>query len=165
MKVKRTYDQEAAGIKTTLLSGFKSHLRITSNNFDANLGLLLDAALEIAEKETGCVFLPSSFTITAKTQISTGGFYPADEVTSFKIEGVEADIDEVYISGGRICVQKDEGVELEVIFDAGYLSIPAPVVAAIYLMAGAMFNKPIDSVEQLPKASTNILKSYRRWQR
>ena len=165
MIVERTYADEVAQIKTGLLAGLKSHLRITSSDFDSSLELLLSAAIELAEKETGCIFLPSVITLKDKTVIDTTGYYPAFEVTSIKIDGADGDSDEVQISGGRVFVQADEGQKIEVVFDAGYITIPDPVKAAVFLIAAALFNNPSDRVEVLPKASTNILKSFRRWQR
>lgn len=165
MKVERTYSEECDKIKAELLKKLKEHLRITVDDFDSELGVLLDAAVETAEKETGCVFLPSQFKITAYTSIEETGYYPADEATSLKIDEVETDLEQVHISGGRVCVQSEEGRKIEVVFDAGYTIIPAPVFIAIFLIAGALFKNPIDSVESLPKASTNLLKNYRRWLR
>lgn len=165
MIVERTYADEVAQIKAGLLAGLKSHLRITSSDFDSSLELLLSAAIELAEKETGCIFLPSVITLKDKTVIDTTGYYPAFEVTSIKIDGADGDSDEVQISGGRVFVQADEGQKIEVVFDAGYITIPDPVKAAVFLIAAALFNNPSDRVEVLPKASTNILKSFRRWQR
>jgi hypothetical protein len=36
---------------------------------------------------------------------------------------------------------------------------------AVMLIAAAMFNNPIDSVEQLPKASQMLLRPYRQWKK
>lgn len=165
MNVERTYTSAVDGIKSTLLTKLKENLRLTVTDFDESLKDNIDSAIEIAERETGCVFLPSEFVITAETCINECGYYPADEVTSLKFDGEEVDIENAHISGGRIDVQTDEGVEIEVTFDAGYTIMPAPVQKAIILMAGAWFKNPVDSVEALPKASTNLLRYYRRWLR
>ena len=165
MIVERIYAEEVAQLKVDLLADLKKHLRITSSDFDDSLALLLSAAIDIAEKETGCIFLPSAITLKDKTVIDTAGYYPAFEATSILIDGVNGDIDEVQISGGRVFVQADEGAKIEVTFDAGYITIPDPVKAAVFLIASALFNNPADRVEVLPKASTNLLKSFRRWQR
>ncbi len=165
MEVTRTYSEEVDRIKADLLVLLKKHLRITVSDFDSELELLIESAIEIAERETGCMFLPSEFKITSKSIIDVFGYYPVFEATSLKIDGVESDIEEVQISGGKVSVQTDEGREIEVTFDAGYTVFPAPVKVAIFLMAGAWWQKPIDSVETLPKASTNLLKNYRRWLR
>lgn len=166
MKVERTYSEECDKIKAELLKKLKEHLRITVDDFDAELGLLLDAAVETAENETGCIFLPSQFKITAKTsQLHETGYYPADEATSLKIDGVESDVELIQVSGGRLLVELDKVSELEVVFDAGYTIMPSPVFIACFLMAGAWFKNPTDSVESLPKASTNLLRNYRRWLR
>jgi hypothetical protein len=165
MKVERTYSEECDKIKAELLKKLKEHLRLTVDDFDSELSGLLDAAIETAEKETGCVFLPSQFKITSKTSIEECGYYPADEATSLKIDGVETDLERVHISGGKVCVHTDEGKSIEVVFDAGYLVMPSPVFIAVFLMAGSWWQNPTDSVETLPKASTNLLKNYRRWLR
>lgn len=47
-------------------------------------------------------------------------------------------------------------------FEAGYNSgIPDGIMNAICLMVGGLYQNPVDSVEALPKASTNILRHYR----
>lgn len=163
MIIDRKYSEESESVLSELLQDFKQHLRITSCDFDANLLLLLEASLEQAEKETGCIFLPSLITIKGKTIINESGFYPAFEATSLFVDGVERDKSDVQIDGGRIFVQADEGSDIEVAFDAGYLNIPKPVIAAVFLIAAALFNNPVDKIEIMPKASTNLLKSFRRW--
>lgn len=165
MGVKRTYAPEVSDMKSKLLSKLKENLRLSVSEFDESLRDYIDSAIEVAERETGCIFLPSEFVITAKSSIDETGYYPADEVTSLKIDGVEVDSEIAYISGGRVCVQTDEGKKLEVTFDAGYTILPAPVQQAIILIAGASFRQPVDSVESLPKASSNLLRHYRRWLR
>lgn len=165
MKVVRTYATEVDKIKAELLTGLKKHLRIAVNDFDSELDLLLESAIETAERETGCVFLPSEFVISDKTIIDTRGYYPAFEATSVKIDDVVVDVEAAHISGGRVYVVADEGSDIKVTFDAGYTILPAPVKVAIYMMAGAWWQKPVDSVETMPKASTNLLKNYRRWLR
>lgn len=164
MITEREYTSEAIEIQSGLLTGLKQHLRITSSDFDSSLELLLSAAIEIAEKECGCIFLPSIITLKAKSVIDTAGYYPAFECTSLKIDGVEKESSDVEISGGRVSVQADEGQAIEVVFEAGYLTFPAAVKAAVFLIAATLFNNPADKVEVLPKASTNLLKSFRRWQ-
>jgi hypothetical protein len=165
MGVKRTYAPGVSEIKSKLLSKLKENLRLTVSEFDESLKDYIDSAIEVAERETGCIFLPSEFVITATSSIDESGYYPADEVTSVKFDGVEVDIENVHITGGRLYVHTDEGTKIEVTFDAGYNIIPAPVQQAVLLIAGASFRTPVDSVESLPKASTNLLRHYRRWLR
>lgn len=160
--IERKYSDDLANIKAKLLVGVKQHLRITSGDFDSHLDLLIDAAIEQAEKESGCIFLPSEFTIKEQSIIDFGGFYPVFEATSLKIDGNVQDISLVKLSGGRVYVEA-EASDIEVVFDAGYKLMPKTIEVAIYMIVGKWFINPNDSVEQLPKASTNLLRNFRRW--
>ena len=56
------------------------------------------------------------------------------------------------------------GHEVEITYTAGMKEVPYDIQAAILLHASALFNNPVDSVETLPKASTNLLRPYRLWE-
>ena len=53
---------------------------------------------------------------------------------------------------------------LKIQFTSGYgdaSDIPEGIINAIALMVGKMVENPVDTVENLPKASTNLLRNYR----
>uniref|UniRef100_UPI0026DBD0BD hypothetical protein n=1 Tax=uncultured Butyricimonas sp. TaxID=1268785 RepID=UPI0026DBD0BD len=73
------------------------------------------------------------------------------------VEGVD-------VEGSKIILPDMKGETVEMTIQTGYNLLPYDIRAAILLMAGKLFDNPSDSVENLPKASTNLLKHYRRWE-
>lgn len=144
--ITRKYTSQATQARNNMLPGLKEHLRLLVDDFDFSLSSILSAAIEHAENVTGSIFLESEF---SGTDIDRGGFYPIQKVIS----------GDATFDGGRI---KGKG---EVTFLAGYPSMPPAARAAIYLIAASIWKDPEDGVRNLPTASTNLLKSYRRWQR
>ncbi len=164
MQIERVDTKEAAIKKQELLPELKRSLRIrNNNNFDPTLMLLLEAAIDHAESQTGCVFFQSEIIIREKNRgFSKAGFYPLQELIS-ATRGAEDVADLVTLDEGRITCLEGRG-ELEVKFIAGYKELPKAVKAAIFLIATALFNQPADGVNMLPTQSTSFLRSYRRWQ-
>lgn len=164
MRVERINISE--GLPVTL-EQLKEHLRITSNDFDNNLTLLLKAAVASAEKYTGQIFQPGSFRFAGNFQsrIKTG-VMPITGITSAWIDGNDLEAGVVGIQDSVLCFPLDiHGKSVMVEFEAGFPVCPFDVAAAILLTAAKLFENPSDSVEQLPKASTNLLRPYKRWGR
>ena len=69
------------------------------------------------------------------------------------------------VNGSKVLLPVVPGSTVEMTVRTGYLLLPHAIRAAILLMTGKLFDNPSDSVENLPKASTNLLKHYRRWER
>lgn len=164
MRVERINISE--GMPVTL-EQLKEHLRITSSDFDSNLTLLLKAAVASAEKYTGQVFQPGSFRFAGNFsgRIKTG-VMPITGIASVRVDGNNLDADVVGIQDSVLCFPSDiHGKSVMVEFEAGFPVCPFDVAAAILLTAAKLFENPSDSVEQLPKASTNLLRPYKRWGR
>lgn len=165
MMVERTYTQQAEELKQELLPGLKKHLRIIVSDFDASLETLLGAAIDHAEQATGCVFLPSTFTITHKGRsVDQGGFYPITDLIGATYNDTSI-TEGVNLGEGRIGYTALEEGNIVIEFSAGYNKLPDAVRAAIFLVAASLFNAPEDGVRSLPTASTNLLRPYRRWQK
>ena len=146
------------------LDDFKSHIRITSNDLDAELQVKLLAAINAAENMIGQVIALSRFTVTLPfTKCIPLPSRPVYQVETVSVDGLDC---EGYSVKGNVIVLDDdvEGQEVEVTYVAGMTEVPYDIQAAILLHAAALFNNPVDTVETLPKASTNLLRPYRHWE-
>ena len=147
------------------LADFKAHLRITFSDLDGELQLKLMAAVNAAENMIGQVIALSHYTV--KVMLTEYCLVlpsrPLVEVEAVSVDGVPF---EGYTHSGRVLCFPDEviGREVEVTYTAGMKEVPYDIQAAILLHASALFNNPVDSVETLPKASTNLLRPYRLWE-
>lgn len=161
MKETRTY---LFPVLSPSLCDFKRHLRITSDDLDAELHVKLLAAFNAAEKMIGQVIALSRFTLTESfTRCIPLPSWPLVEVETVSVDGEPVD---GYTTTERCVVLPEgaEGSEVEVTYVAGLQEVPFDMQAAILLHASALFNNPVDSVETLPKASTNLLRPYRHWE-
>lgn len=147
------------------LAQFKNHLRLATDSFDDNLSLLLTAATVHAENLIGQVLRKSKYKIFCECAgILKTGIMPITGINSIKIDDIASDI-KVDIDGSSILLPEVNGEVVEIEFSAGMENIPSDIYAAILLIASKLFETPTDSVENLPKASTNLLRPYKRWGR
>ena len=139
------------GVSPVTLEDVKKHLRITGDEFDDNLRGLLEAATDAAENFTGLKLRDESYSVICdySREIATG---------LFPVRSVE-------VKGSKMLLPVLPGATVEMTVQTGYSLLPYAIRAAILLMTGKLFDNPSDSVENLPKASTNLLKHYRRWER
>ena len=142
----------------------KRHLRITSNDFDADISGKLEAAITAAENYTGLMLREYEFSVTGDfaRQIKTG-IMPIKEA-SVKVDGNEVcgvDWEDSTVILPDTC----NGSEIEIKILTGFDVFPDDITAAILLVTGRLFENPADSVENLPKASSNLLNAYKRWGR
>ena len=154
----RVYSQ---GYQPTL-DEFKQHIRITTNDMDADLTLKLKASIRSAEHYIGQIIAKSVFVYTdvfAKTVILEG---PVIEVSGVKVNGVSISSDKWELKGEVLTIDA-EGDTLEVTYSAGMVVVDDDIKAAILLHAAALFVNPVDSVETMPKASSRLLDPYRTW--
>ncbi len=143
-----------------LLQEFKRHIRMTSDDLDAELRSKMMAAVISAEHHIGKVILRSEF-------VTTRSFASAVilKVPNIIVLGLE--VDGVAVTGwklvGRVLTlpQVVTGETMTVTYEAGYECIPDDMKAAILMHATTLFNNPADSVETLAKASQNLLRPYR----
>lgn len=148
--------------ETGLLQEFKRHIRMTSNDLDAELRAKLRAAVRHAEHHIGKVILRSEFVTTVPFASSLTLKAPNPVVESLEVDGTEVT---GYGLDGRVLSvpQGVSGEQMTVTYEAGYEFIPDDMKAAILMHAASLFNNPTDSVEVLTKASQNLLRPYRSW--
>ena len=130
-----------------LLQEFKRHIRMTSDDLDAELYAKLLAAVRHAEHHIGKVIL-----YILKV--------PNPVVESLEVDGEETN---GFDQDGKTLHVYGSGTSMTVTYEAGYESIPWDMKAAILMHAASLFNNPTDSVETLAKASQNLLRPYRSW--
>lgn len=144
------------------LDKLKEHLRITSEDLDAELDGKLMAAIYNAEATIGKVIAPSVISNTYRFAGSLRLMGPVIEVLEVKVDGqpVEAPVlfhDTVVMPVGMT------GNFVEVKWKAGMEEPPYDIAAAIFLKASRLFNNPGDTVDALTTASDNLLQPYRTW--
>ena len=145
-----------------LLQAFKSHIRMTSNDLDAELNAKLMAAVRHAEHHIGKVILQSEFVTTVPFASTITLKVPIISVDGLEVDGAE--VTGWSVSGRTLSVpQGVTGSQMTVTYTAGYECIPPDMLAAILMHAASLFNNPTDSVEVLTKASQNLLRPYRSW--
>ena len=148
------------------LDGFRAHMRLTNGNFDETLALNLAAAISSAEHFIGRMISLSNITqissFATEIELEAGD---CTQLVSVKIDGVEVEASDYTFNGTSVKFHDGKtGDVVSLSYQAG-MKNPAPdIIAAVYLHAGYMFNNPVDTVETLPKASTNLLRPYRRWE-
>ena len=143
-----------------LLQEFKRHIRMTSDDLDAELYAKLLAAVRHAEHHIGKVILRSEFVETVPFASSFILKVPGPVVESLEVDGEES---HGYDQDGKNLHVYGSGTSMKVTYEAGYESIPWDMKAAILMHAASLFNNPTDSVETLAKASQNLLRPYRSW--
>ena len=143
-----------------LLQEFKRHIRMTSDDMDAELYAKLLAAVRHAEHHIGKVILRSEFVETVPFASSYILKVPNPVVESLEVDGEETN---GFDQDGKTLHVYGSGTSMTVTYEAGYESIPWDMKAAILMHAASLFNNPTDSVETLAKASQNLLRPYRSW--
>lgn len=143
-----------------LLQEFKRHIRMTSDDLDAELYAKLLAAVRHAEHHIGKVILRSEFVETVPFASSYILKVPNPVVESLEVDGEETN---GFDQDGKTMHVYGSGNSMTVTYEAGYESIPWDMKAAILMHAASLFNNPTDSVEVLTKASQNLLRPYRSW--
>jgi len=143
---------------------FKSHLRITSDDLDAELLVKLKAAILACEHEIDTVIARSRFTLTCSFSSSVSLSYPTSEVESVEVDGVEIQDDEFsFDEKGLTFAEGVSGSSVTVVYVAGLEQVPYDICAAIYLYGAKLFNAPVDTVNTLPTQSASLLRPYRKW--
>jgi len=143
-----------------LLQEFKRHIRMTSDDLDAELYQKMLAAVYHAEHHIGKVILRSEFIETVPFASTLILKVPNPVVESLEVDGVETS---GYDLDGKNLHVYGSGTSMTVTYEAGYETIPYDMKAAILMHAASLFNNPTDSVETLAKASQNLLRPYRSW--
>jgi hypothetical protein len=144
----------------TLLQEFKRHIRMTSDDLDAELYQKMMAAVYHAEHHIGKVILRSEFIETVPFASTIILKVPNPVVESLEVDGAETS---GYDLDGKFLHVYGSGSQMKVTYLAGYETLPYDMKAAILMHAASLFNNPTDSVETLAKASQNLLRPYRSW--
>lgn len=151
------------GVSPVTLEEAKKHLRVTGDEFDDSILGMVEAATSSAENITGLKFRKGTYKVISEfSKVIHSGLMPILSV-EVKVDGNV--IDSVEVEGSKIIFPDIQGETVEITVQTGYNVLPYDIRAAILLMTGKLFDNPSDSVENLPKASTNLLKHYRRWER
>ena len=160
MKVKRL----GIGQSPVTLARAKEHLRITSTDFDNNIRGVLEAAITSAENYTGIKLREYEYSVIGDfARVIKTGIMPIKEV-QVSVDGCEVDnVD--WEDSSVILPDTCNGREIDIKIKTGFDVFPDDITAAILLIAGKLFENPADSVENLPKASSNLLNAYKRWGR
>lgn len=143
-----------------LLAEFKRHIRMVSDDLDAELYQKMMAAVYHAEHHIGKVILRSEFVTTVPFVSSLTLKAPNAQVLGLEVDGVPTT---GYDLEGTTLHVYGDGTTMKVTYVAGYECIPYDMKAAILMHAASLFNNPTDSVETLAKASQNLLRPYRSW--
>ena len=143
-----------------LLQEFKRHIRMTSDDLDAELYQKMLAAVQHAEHHIGKVILRSEFVVDVPFSNTLTLKVPNPVVESLEVDGVATN---GYDLDGKTLKVYGTGTRMTVTYEAGYECLPWDMKAAILMHAASLFNNPTDSVETLPKASQNLLRPYRSW--
>lgn len=157
MVQRRTYN-----IPVVTLEEMKNHLHVTSNDFDSNLELNISSATAAAEAfiSRPIYRIDDVYSVPFVSKVTLPEGYT--EITDVKVDGNEVSFE---ILNNVLSVGVNEGERLTYCVVYGYTSqsCPADIKMAIMLMAARYFNNPVDSVEQLPKASTALLRTHKKY--
>ena len=147
-----------------LLDNLKKQLRISDNDFDEQLRICVSAALTAAESSTGIHIQQEtlSWDLPFEEEMDLPEF-PAD-IQSVKLDGKQLSEDQYVSDGLHLYLAEGlSGLHVTVTVKVGYQTLPDDIRMAVLLAAARYFTNPVDSVENLPKASENLLRPYRRY--
>lgn len=163
---------ETREIKQTAMkpsvSDFRSHLRITAHDLDAELNRKLRSAIVSAEHEISTVIAPSKFVLSVpgldSSFLKLG--WPVTSVISVKAGGETLPASAYsWDEFGIRFAEPVSGAAVEVTYEAGLVSVPDDIQAAVLLLASSLFNNPTDRPEERDRTSArNLLRPYRRWE-
>ena len=140
----------------------KSNLRLDADveDFDGDLTVKLDAAIAAAGSFIGRDLnqVPVySYPYAERMELNLD---PALHVDSVSVGSEKLDDGEwAYVDGALVIYgnpRPDEDVEVKTTYRSD-------IRAAVLMHAGSLWMTPTDSVEQLPKQSTNLLRQYRKY--
>lgn len=156
------------GAVDQLMAQFKNHLRLTSDDADADLRGKLMSALTSVGHDIHRVLPQSAVTATAIVD-SVGGLVgltlrgPVCSVASVSVNGDVLTEGEGYtVKGNRLEIRGNyKGATVQVIYRAGYETIPADMWEAVCLRGAGAYANPLDGVMERQRASDVLLRPYR----
>lgn len=142
------------------LAELKTNLRIVDDtSFDTELQLKLNAAISSASKFIG-VDLTTIENFSCSYADSINWILPSVYYISQVVIGQTTLLaTEWAYSDGKLLIYKEGEFEGETV--SVTVAYNDDIKVAILMHASALFENPVDSVEQLPKASQNMLRQYR----
>lgn len=148
------------------LAELKAHLRIDTTDFDAELTLALNAAINDVEEETWRALITQEWRLSLPRfpseviVLPKGRLQSVDTISYLDVDGVETEIDEddyvaatdsdpgmvfpAYYKSWPVCREQPDSVKIE--FTCGYgddpENVPAAIRQAILIKAGWYFEGP-----------------------
>lgn len=151
---------EVTKVKTTIvsLSQLKDNLRLTSDDFNSDLTIKLNAAIQSASSFIGrdlSMVDAYAFRWESETILDID---PAKHISSVKVNGTAVQPSAWSLDGNvfKVAGQEDDVVEVMTAYNDD-------IQAAIMMHASSLWRNPTDTVETLTKASTNLLRQYRNY--
>lgn len=143
------------------LEQLKNHLHMFINDFDADLEMKLKAAVAKAENYISSRIWSGTLSVSVPFVNTIVIDEPSAQLIQVKVDGQE--VNHMYLNG--VLTVEGNGKVLEYTMQVGYTAeeCPADIQMAILLIAAKMFNNPVDSVENLPSASQNMLHPYKHY--
>lgn len=143
------------------LDELKQNLRLTDTDaFSTDLQSKLSAALRAAGsyigRDLGQVE-QFSYIMEPVVEIDID---PAKHVTAVKVEGLALPPEQWSYAGGYLSIYGHSPSAAAVTVELEYNE---DIAQAVLMHASSMWMNPTDTVETLPKASTNLLRQYRRY--
>lgn len=141
------------------LEQLKNHLHMMTSDFDTSLEMNIRAAVAKSESYINSRIWHGELTESVPFENKVVIKDPTTVVTSVKVDGAEVN----YTFTGGVLQVEGSGKVLEYTATVGYTAedCPVDIQMAILLIAAKYFNNPVDSVENLPSASQNLLHPYR----
>lgn len=143
------------------LEEIKNHLHILSEDFDQTLWMNLRAATAAAESYIGRNIIRRvvNMSMPFSKTFTVADYSTVENVT---VDGGDVEYTQV---NNKVTLLVDNGKVVRCDVISGWLpeECPMDIKMAIMLMAAKYFNNPVDSVEQLPKASTSLLKPFKNY--
>lgn len=169
-----------ATIDPVSVTELKEDIGIYHTEKDNILLMNIKSATDYAERHTGRQLLPATWELHLDvfTEFVCLKKCPVTSVTSIKYFDVNnteqtlvADTDyfvdltePAIVQFANVLMVYPRPDAIKIRFASGYANaaaVPSLIKKSIILMAGSLYQNPVDSVENLPKASTNLLRQYR----
>ena len=146
------------------LDDIKEWNYIEDKHFDGKLRMCIEAGVANVEAYANRIVWPSTFALSLDHVEYDIPFreYPVTSV-AISVDGTPLDASLYTYDGNSILIDASvKGESMEISVQVGNEEVEGDIKAAILLVASELFRNPTDSVKQLPTASQQILKPYRR---
>ena len=144
------------------LPDLKSNLRLTTDAFDEDLLLKLEAAVEECEAVTGVALVPANYRLECAFQSVKALRWPLVSLTSVKVDGALVPSTEYTVDKDLSVLVMNESVKggrMEVVYRAGTSAMPRKAEMAAILIASDLFDNPTNAVRERGQQSDVLLRS------